>query len=169
MKPSREAEFEEYLAGFVLGELSEEELQELGDLANADSISMVNELERVAALSSLAVTELSEPLPEKIQLAVSAAGRALVAQMASHSASQPTSAVAAMPVADAGADAGVAQVVSTQGDSTQGDSTQGDQLRVTSFLALCIEPGGCAKRWPGWLVSQPQSWPRYLGARRAFQ
>lgn len=81
MKPSKESEFEETLAGYVLGELSEEEFRQLGNLADSASTGMVKDLERVATLAALSGADPSETMPDKLRQAITAAGRTLVSEI----------------------------------------------------------------------------------------
>ena len=79
MKPSNESEFEELLAGFVLGDLTEDELQQLGNQVDSTSTDTVKDLERIATLAAMAGADPSETMPDKLRLAITASGRALVA------------------------------------------------------------------------------------------
>ena len=85
MKPSNESEFEELLAGFVLGDLSEEEIQKLVNPVDSPSASPVKDLERIATLTALAGADPSETLPDQLRLAITATGRALVSESRSAS------------------------------------------------------------------------------------
>lgn len=78
MQPSKESELEEILAGMVLGELSDDEFRELGNVADSASAGMVKDLEKIAALAALSGVDPSETMPDKLRLAITAAGRALV-------------------------------------------------------------------------------------------
>ncbi len=95
MKPSKDSESEEYLAGFVLDDLSEEELHALDDLATPENAKLIRDLERVAVMAALAGTSSSEPLPDGLRLAVTAAGRALVSERSIRATATTTATTAA--------------------------------------------------------------------------
>lgn len=79
MKPSNESSFEECLAGYAMGELSEEELRQVGNASQIDGSKTLRDLERIAAAISLAGLEQTEDLPAHLRTAISAKGRSLVA------------------------------------------------------------------------------------------
>jgi anti-sigma-K factor RskA len=81
MNHSKKPAFDEPLAGFVLGDLSEEEYRELRDLPEDQRKQKLNELERLASTVSLASIDPNESLPEKLRVSITHSGRSIVAEM----------------------------------------------------------------------------------------
>lgn len=79
MNRSRESDFEECLAGFVMGDLEEEEFRDLLDLSESDGGRRLNDLERIASTVLLASIDRTEAMPESVRLAIAARGRPIVA------------------------------------------------------------------------------------------
>lgn len=71
---------DEHAAGFILGELSDEEFRALCDSPAMERTKSLNECERIASLVALADADQNEPMPEKLRDAVTATGRSLVAE-----------------------------------------------------------------------------------------
>ncbi len=78
MQLHKNLNWEEILAGMVLGELSDDEFRELGNVADSASAGMVKDLEKIAALAAWSGVDPSDTMPDKLRLAITAAGRALV-------------------------------------------------------------------------------------------
>lgn len=83
MNPSQDKMHDEYLAGFVLGELTEEELKVIEGLSEADRSRVLNELERVSASITLASDNTDEPMPERLRRSIVEYGRTYVTEMKS--------------------------------------------------------------------------------------
>jgi anti-sigma-K factor RskA len=83
MNPSQDKMHDEYLAGFVLGELTEEELKVIEGLSEADRSRVLNELERVSASITLASDNTGEPMPERLRRSIVEYGRSYVTEMKS--------------------------------------------------------------------------------------
>lgn len=79
MKPSNESRIDEFLAGYVMGELTAEELQELEDSLQSIGAQSLSELERISSTVSLAAIAQTEALPDHLRQAISANGRELIA------------------------------------------------------------------------------------------
>ena len=71
---------DEQLAGYILGELSEEEFREFRDLPESTRSDSLNTLERIASSVSLVDVDLGEKMPEHLRIAVSESGRKRVAE-----------------------------------------------------------------------------------------
>lgn len=82
MKPSKETEFAECLAGYVMGELTAEEFKEYENVTPSTGTPSVHDLEKVAATVSLAAIGQVEPMPENLRRVVSSTGRAVVSEVA---------------------------------------------------------------------------------------
>jgi hypothetical protein len=82
MKPSKETQFAECLAGYVMGDLTTEEFKEHASVKPSAESPALNDLERVAATVSLAAIDQIEALPEGLRRAVSNTGRAIVSEVA---------------------------------------------------------------------------------------
>jgi anti-sigma-K factor RskA len=81
MNHPNKSKCDEQLAGFVLGDLSEEEYRELLELPEEQRIKKLNELERIASTVSLASIDPNEPLPENLRVAITEEGRSMVSAM----------------------------------------------------------------------------------------
>lgn len=71
---------DEQLAGYILGELSEEEFREFRDLPESTRSDSLNALERIASSVSLVDVDLGEEMPEHLRIAVSESGRKRVTE-----------------------------------------------------------------------------------------
>lgn len=72
---------DEQLAGFILGELSEEEFREFRDLPDSARSNSLNELERIAGAVSLIDLDPRERIPAHLRIAVTESGRTLISQL----------------------------------------------------------------------------------------
>jgi hypothetical protein len=82
MKPTKETEFAEYLAGYVMGDLTTDEFKAHESVKPSAGAPALNDLERIAATVSLAAIDQIEALPEGLRRAVSNTGRAIVSEVA---------------------------------------------------------------------------------------
>lgn len=82
MKPTKETEFVECLAGYVMGDLTTDEFKEHESVKTSGGATALNDLERIAATVSLAAIDQIEALPEGLRRAVSITGRAIVSEVA---------------------------------------------------------------------------------------
>ena len=82
MKPTKETEFAECLAGYVMGDLTTEEFKEYESLTPSTGSPALSDLERVAATVSLAAIDQIEAMPERLRRAVSSTGRSIVSEVA---------------------------------------------------------------------------------------
>ncbi|MFN7875056.1 MAG: anti-sigma factor domain-containing protein [Pirellula sp.] len=80
MNDSDKTKSEEQIAGFILGELTEEELKELQDLSETDRFIPLSELERIASTVSLLGLDDRENLPDHLRKAVTESYRTLVSE-----------------------------------------------------------------------------------------
>jgi hypothetical protein len=82
MKPSKETEFAECLAGYIMGDLTTEEFKEYESVKPSTGTPALSDLERVAATVSLSALDQLEAMPESLRRAVSNTGRAIVSEVA---------------------------------------------------------------------------------------
>ena len=82
MKPTKESEFAECLAGYVMGDLTTEEFKEHESVKPSIGTPTLSDLERVAATVSLSAIDQVEAMPESLRRSISNTGRAIVSEVA---------------------------------------------------------------------------------------
>ncbi|MFN7843619.1 MAG: anti-sigma factor domain-containing protein [Pirellula sp.] len=80
MNDSNKTILEDQMAGFLLGELTKEELKELQDLPETDRFIPLGELERIASTVSLLDLDTRENMPGHLRIAVIESYRTLVSE-----------------------------------------------------------------------------------------
>ncbi len=93
--------FQELLAGYVLGDLSESELPPANRVLDTTNTATLQELEQVAAIASLTFisdSESYEPMPAAIRETITADGHVYVKQQSQMEAVAPTKQLTAAPV-----------------------------------------------------------------------